>query len=419
MPTTFTSYYDLSPAARKMVQERFQAKLEDGVELLPDYTLRKWFDNGTRFQDFKFGYVVRSITGESVGESFDPTIKRSFSSHNARLGEQFGDTLFAAAYASDSFAEFIGDATSRDIIAPLRQAPPPGRKNRPHYNLGPNQRTYRGNVARMLSHYFETIDLSDQGEISEHDQELLQKDISWIAQRLFNDTSGRSDHHVHTLLRLALGRPAKSNDNEMEASRIKLSTLKLGLKAMRGNIDLGYSPLRRGAVSLMPLEIRNAIIAANFGKEGRWAPRVYNEDRRISEDFAKTPDEFTKAFFDHALSDAEANDIPVFKQIMDAVFHQYQQTSADLQALPVSLDMMRDLDLLRRDLLSEDEFQQFLDNPVSFARFAEENPDLVKSSIYKTTEDLLTPQIMSRRRAASFPPGTKSSRCTPTVAIHS
>lgn len=396
MPTTFTSYYDLSPAARTLVQEKFQAKLERDVELLPDYTIRKWFDNDTRFQDFKFGYVVRSITGESVGESFDPTIKRSFSSHNARLGEQFGDALFAAAYSSGSFAEFIADATSPDIFTPLRQAPPPGRKNRPHYNTGPNNRTYRGNVARMLTHYFETIDLSDQGEISEADQAALQKDISWIAQRLFNDTSGRSDKHVHTLLRLALGRPAKSDDTEAEASRIKLSTLKLGLKAMRGNIDLGYSPLRRGAVSLMPLEIRNAIIAANFGKEGRWAPRVYNEDRRISEDHAKTPYEYTKAFFDHALSDTEANDIPVFRQIMDAVWHQYQQTSADLQALPVSLDMMRDLNLLRRDLLSEDEFQKFFDNPVSFARFAEENPDLVKSSIYKTTEDLLTPQIMHR-----------------------
>lgn len=400
MPTAFTSYYDVSPAARSMVQEIFQQKLGRGVQLMPDYTIRKWFNfdsegKATRFQDFRFGYAVRSLTGESVGESFDPTIKRTFSSHNARLGEQFGDALYAAAYSSDSFAEFIEDATSQDVITELRQAPDLS-KNRPHYNMGPNQQTYRGNVARMLTGYFHTIDLTDQGEISEADQAELQKQIRSIAKTLFNDSTGRSDHHVHVLLRLALGRPIASSEAEAEASRIKLSTLQLGLKAMAGNIKLGYSPLRRGAVSLMPLEIRNAIIAANYGKEGRWAPRIYNEDRRISDEHAKTPDEFTRAFFDHALADSEANDIPVFKQIMDAVFHQYQQTSADLQSLPVSLDMMRDLDLLRRDVLSKDDFEAFFKNPSSFAKFAEENPDLVKSSLYYSTEQLLTPQIMHR-----------------------
>ncbi len=399
MPTSFTSYYDHSAAARKTVQDIYRKKLGPGWDMNPDYTLRKWFNYDssgvpTRFQDFGFGYVVRSITGEAVGESYDPTTKTSASTHNMRLAEQFGDILYAASYSSNSFEQFVQDATTRNAIQTLRQPADRKRKNRTHYRMGPFQRTYRGNVRRMLTYYFHDIDLSDQGEITEGDQEQLKKDIREIAMTLFRDSSGRSDIHVHTMLRLALGRPVMSSQDEAEASRIKLSTLKLGLTAMQANIKGGYSPLRGGAVSLLPLEIRNAIITANFGKKGAWAPRIYDENNRISDDRAKTPDQYTRAFFDHSLEDPTANSIPTFKQIMDAVFHQYQEQSADIQALPVSLDMMRDLNLLRQDALSEDEFEQAFKNPVSFAKFSQDNPDLVKDSLFLTTETLMTPTIL-------------------------
>lgn len=397
MPTVFTSIYDLSDAAFNIAHTAFKSRLEPGWDLNRDYTLRRWFDDGKQFQDFHFGFSLQSVVGESVGENFDPTKEQSTSSHNLRLAEQAVGGMFATSHSAAAFDDFMGAATAWDTITPLRL--PMERKNSPQpwVNMGINRVSFRERVRVKLADFFTTIDLTNQGEIHKVDQRRLEERIRKIAIRLFSDSTGRSDGDVHTLLRLALGRPAPSPDasaEEFEASRINLATLELGLKGIEGNIKLGISPLRRGAEPLVPPEIGNKIIIANVGKTGGWKMRMYTKGKRSQTTLTETVDDYRAAFFDHALGDPEANNMAGFNNVLDAVVHQYQELTSDIQSLPVSLNLMLDFDLIRRDMLAEDEIKKLVDNKVSYAQFAAEHPDKVKSSIFSSTETLLTPQFM-------------------------
>ncbi len=397
MPTAFTSIYDLADDTRELAQRKFNEQLEAGWSLNPDYTLRRWYNDGESFQDFNFGYSLHSVVGEGVGTNADTTKPQSTSVHNTRLAEQAIGGLFATSHSAEAFGKFMDAATTWDTVAPLRL--PVSGKNapRPWLNLGPNRVAFRERVRDKLKYYFVTIDLKNGGETHPADVKELKRQIREIAVTLFADSSGRSDHHVHTLLRLALGRPAPSDNatsEEIEASRINLATLKKGLAGIQGNINLGISPLRRGAVPLLPLEIRNKIIEANAGKQGGWKMRMYSKGKRSEFDLTETAADYTAAIFDHALGDPEANNIAGFNNVLDAVVHQYQETTADLVRLPVSLDLMLDFDLIRRDMIDKATLQQLLTNKTSMAEFMRENPDLVKSSLFSSTETLLTPQFM-------------------------
>lgn len=389
MPDMFTRIYDLADDTREFARNIFNTRLEPNVELLNDYSVR--ITHGQGFTDGRIAFSNYSVVGESQGDNYDPTVDQGVSSHDLRVLEQAAGAFFANNFDAGAFSQFVEDATTSDTVSPLRTAAPPGERQ-PWWNIGVAQQFYRAQAAKKLSYFFHEITL-DNGTESEADVQQVRDLIRDLAKRLFRDSTGASDIHVHTMIRLLLGRPAASKVDEEEAAKIGLTKVRLALDAINGNISAGYSPLRRGAVSLVPIEIRNAYIAANVGKEGGIKFRVWT-GKKLSQEFASTPDEITRAFFDHSLADPEANNIDAFNTVMDAVYHQYQQSSTDTMSLPVSLDLVKDLRLMSFDFQAEKALDQAIKDELTMAEFAKEMPAALATSLFRGTEIQLTPAVL-------------------------
>lgn len=390
MPDMFTRIYDLADDTRELALGVFNSRLEPNVELLNDYSVR--ITHGEGFTDGRIAFSNYSVVGESQGDNYDPTANQGVSTHDLRVLEQAAGAFFANNFDAGAFTQFVDDATVSDTVAPLRTAAPAGQRQ-PWWNIGVAQRFYRAQAAKKLSYFFHAIDLTNDGVESEVDVTQVQTLIRDFAKLMFRDSTGASDIHVHTMIRLMLGRPAASKADETEAAKIGLSKVRLALDAMNGNLAAGYSPLRRGAVSLMPIEIRNAYIAANAGKEGGRKLRVWT-GKKLSNEFADTADTITRAFFDHSLADPEANNIDSFNTVMDAVYHQYQQTSTDTMSLPVSLDLVKDLRLMSYDFQAEKALEAAIKDGTTMAQFAKELPGALATSLFRGTEIQLTPAVL-------------------------
>lgn len=390
MPDMFTRIYDLADDTRELARNSFNSRLESNVELLNDYSVR--ITHGEGFTDGRLAFSVYSVVGESQGDNYDPTANQGASTHDLRLLELAAGGFFANNFDPGAFTRFVEDSTVSDTVAPLRTAAPDGQRQ-PWWNIGVAQRFYRAQAAKKLSYFFHPLDLDNGGTEPEAEVQQVKDLIRDFAKRMFRDSTGASDQHVHTMVRLMLGRPAASKADETEAAKIGLSKVRLALEAMNGNVAAGYSPLRRGAVSLMPIEIRNAYIAANAGKEGGIKFRVWT-DKKLSSEFADTVDTITRAFFDHSLADPEANNIDAFNVVMDAVYHQYQQSSADTMSLPVSLDLMKDLRLMSYDFQAEKALEQAIKDNQTMAEFAKEVPAAFATSLFRGTEIQLTPAVL-------------------------
>lgn len=390
MPDLFTRIYDLADDTRELALLEFNGRLEANSQLLDDYTLRITHDN--QFTDGRMAFSSYSVVGESQGDNYDPTTNQGVSSHDLRVIEQAADATFANNFSAGAFNRFLEDVSASDTLAPLRTAPTENERL-PWHNIGVAQQFYRAQVAEKLSWFFHPITLGEEGVDSETEIQEIKDLIRAMAKRRFRDSTGASDRHIHTMIRLMLGRPAASKDSETQAARISLDKVRLALAAIDGNMDAGYSPLRRGAVSLVPLEIRNALIAANLDKEGGWAPRVWT-DKQLGDEFATTIETFTRALFDHSLADPEANNIDAFNNVMDAIYHQYQQTSADAMSLPVSLSLVRDLNLMSYDFQAQKALDEAIKSETTMAEFFKENPAALTTSLFRGQEIQLTPAVL-------------------------
>lgn len=389
MPNLFTRIYDEASDIKEIALQEFGGRMEDHVELLDDYSVR--IHHGTQFTEGRIAFSNYSVVGEAQGDNYDATLRQSVSSHDSKLLEQAADAFFANSYDAAVFNQFLENVTTTDTTSMFRTGG--GTERRPWHNVGMAQQFYRATWADRLAPFFDTINLADDESASDTDIREVEAEIRRVAKFLFRDDTGRSDRHVHTMIRMMLGRPGASKADETEAAKIGLSKVRLALEAIEGNALAGYSPLRRGAVSLVPLEIRNALITANLGKEGGYKPRVWT-GKRLGGEFASTVDTWTRAFFDHSLADPEANNIDAFNGIMDAVYHQYQQTSADALSLPVSLNLARDLKLISMDFQAEKALLSAIEEETTMAEFVREFPGALTTSLFRGQELQLTPAVL-------------------------
>lgn len=397
LPDMFTQIFEVQDI-REMALRELNGRLSPSVTMLDDYSVRIEHAGGSAFGHVAF--TTYSVVGEAQGLNYDPTVDQGVSPHDSKLLEQAMSAFFANNYNAGAFTKFIEDATAADTVTPIRALPSSYVRaegddkplRQPWWNIGVAQATYRARAADKLSYFFDAINLSDSGGDAA-DVENTRTKIREFAKLFFLDDSGDSDMHVHAMIRLVLGRPGASNDTEVEAAKISLSKIDMALESMTANYMAGYTPLRRGAVSLMPLEIRNAYIQANAGKQGTIKLQVWT-GKKLSGEFADTADSITRAFFDHALGDPEANNIDSFNMVMDGVYHQYQQSSADAVSLPVSLDLALDLKLLSKDFQAEAALKQAMSDKYTMAEFAKENPAALATSLWRSQELLLTPTVL-------------------------
>lgn len=376
-----------------------------GWQLLSDYSLQ-YFDEETQtFVEGWLSFDSLAISGEHTGRDYQPESDRNISPHDGRWRDMVYGGWLAAKRDVDYFEDYrkareaidVTSFSARDVYSLDTGAV----RFLPWMQRSSTDILYHTEGVKTIAPFFQLIELEKEPGGSDADVRQTELRISALASLLMENKEHSDEHHIHTLIRLLWYKPGRREGEPETAGRISLSEVNLALDSIENAIRRGYSPLYKGVIDQIPIEIADAIARKQL--KARAAGEEY-----IKFQFWPSPDtkateptsinEYRQMFVSHAWLDNTVLRHPVIITAMDALIHQYQDQSADALLMPVSMDVLRDLNLISDSARLDAALQQALDEgTLSVAELLQRFPNAYNASAFRNHQASMEPSAMQPR----------------------
>lgn len=346
----------------------------------------------------ELSYKTLFAQGEQTETEYDPTKKKGLSTHDNRQLEMAMGAQFSNKYEVERMRKYVDAQTLYDgneftgyegLQERVGSAPHGVTPRR-----GGAQTAHMREKAERLAPFFTKIDFSLDKSLGDTDAEReralaqLRAEITELANVLFDNTNGAAERHIHTMIRLMRWHPGRMKGQDKNAGFVSAEEARIAMATIRENMRHGASPMYRGVVSLMPVEIAVAFIKKQRST-GDYGLKMWNTQTNRQEEVS-TIDEYYMALISHSLDDKRVDYDPAINSVMDGIYHQYLSKAPDNARLPVSLNLWNDLKLLANDVVFDEVIAKELEN-VSVGDYFAENPDAMLKSFNRLTNLELTP----------------------------
>lgn len=400
VPEVFAKLFDGDAMLEGTIADfnnRFARTEKSGVQLLNDYSVLIFNPNGNDVRGF-ISFDVRAVSGEHNGREYMPDADRAMSPHDSRWRDLTYGGWLAAKRDTDFFVEYQQSLQKVDLTSFSARGVLTMDMDEIQY-LPWMQRSsadilYRIKASEAITPFFQHIELTPgPGQTAEGDVAAARARIKNLASKLMLNRDGADEKHIHTLIRLLWYKPGRREGEPETAGQMTLDEVNLALDAMEDALRNGYSPLYRGVIDQMPIEIADAIAKKQI--KDREAGRVYyrfqfwpSPDAKVTE--PTSVNDFRQMFTQHAWLDNTVLRDPVIITAMDGLLHQYQSRAADALLQPVSMDVLRDLQILSDTSRMDAEILKALESgQMSVGEFLGMYPAAFNASAFRNHQNLL------------------------------
>lgn len=389
MPRLFTQLFDLAPFGSPLRLEMMRRVNEQlynpnadgtGYSMDQDFTFNVLNSDPTKNLKAMLSFPETHSAGDNPvknGMSFDEDEKAAVSQHSAAIvyGATGAETVYeydlakAQAFASgDDIVRFEKDKLDGGAWRMLTDIPKSDKTFQPWRTLTGAENEYM-DLARDAKHTF-------RHELGQEEwSEKERKDYKDLSRTILIRLGLRGDQTqlVDFWIRQTLGRFHGENEQGRDEGAIYGKAAVMAARDVLDNIDDGYLPTLGAEVPSFHLHDLQAIFRANKNRPGKWAPKLGMD----TEKRAETWDDWVKVSLGSAITTDTLFD-PIYRLAVDGFMHDYQHATDSLMSMPVSIDVLKTMELLDPDL---DRMLMSISDPVNASLMEPELIGSIRTSI--------------------------------------